>query len=182
MMMCFSKWLSATLAIALLASSAAADTVLAGKIKSINADNKTFVFTDNADKDHTAKFADDVVINRGGKEGKSDLKVGDAVSVCHDAGLLKWTAHYILVHEGTTKDSTMWHGTFKSYNADKKQLGFINSNKTDAMYAIGDATVRINMKSSTAADLSIGDQALIISNTNGDKLTTLRSVMVQRAK
>ena len=181
-MMCLKNWLGATLAIALMASSATANTVLAGKIKSVDAENKTFVFTDKADKDHTAKFADDVVINRGGKEGKSELKVGDAVSVCHDAGLAKWTAHYILVHEGTTKDSTMWHGTFKSYNADKKELGFINSNKLDAMYAIGDATVRINMKSSTPADLAIGDEALIISNTNDDKVTTLKSVMVQRVK
>ena len=180
-MMCLSKWLSATLAIALLASTAAADTVLAGKVKSINADNKTFVLTDLADKDHTVKFSDDLVINRSGKESKSNLKVGDAVSVCHDAGILKWTAHYILVHEGTTKGSTLWHGTFKSYNADRKELGFTDSNKKDAMYSIGDATVRVNMKSSTPADLTIGENALIISN-DADGRRTLTSVMVQRVK
>ena len=181
-MMSVLKWLSATLAIALLASTAAAaDTVLAGKIKSINADNKTFVFTDAADKDHTAKFAVDVVINRGGKEGKSDLKVGDSVSVCHDAGLVKWTAHYILVHEGTTKGCTLWHGTFKSYNADKKELAFTDSNKKDGMYSIGDASVRVNMKSSSAADLTIGERALIVSST-ADGKHTLSNVMVQRTK
>ena len=40
-MMCHTKWLSATLAIALMASTAAAaETVAGGKVKSINADNK----------------------------------------------------------------------------------------------------------------------------------------------
>src|ERR1700733_1668486 len=44
MMMCLKNWLSATVAIALLAGTvAAADTVAGGKVKSVNADNKTFV-------------------------------------------------------------------------------------------------------------------------------------------
>ena len=180
--MCLTKWLSATLAIALLANTAAAaDTVASGKVTSINADNKTFILTDAADKQHTLKLGDHLAINRAGKESKSDLKVGDAVSVCYDPGILTWTAHYILVHEGTTKNSTLWHGTFKSYNADKKELGFTDSNKKDAMYAIGDATVRVNMKTSAAADLTIGEHALIISN-NANGKSTLTNVMVQRAK
>ena len=60
-MMCHTKWLSATLAIALMTTAAAAaDTVAAGKVKSINADNKTFVLTDSADKDFTFKLADNL--------------------------------------------------------------------------------------------------------------------------
>ena len=180
--MCLSKWLSATLAIALLASTAAAaDTVAGGKIKSINADNKTFVLQDSAGKDFTLKLGDNLVINRAGKESKSDLKVGDAVSVCYDPGIITWTSHYILIHEGTTAKSTLSHATFKSYDSDKKQLGFTDSLKKDTMYAIGEATVRVNMKDSTAQELKIGDHALIISNT-ADGKSTLTSVMVQRAK
>lgn len=181
-MKCLTKWLSATLAIALLANTAAAaDAVAGGKVKSINADNKTFVVTDSADKDHTFKLGDDLIINRAGKESKSDLKVGDAVSVCHDGGLLKWTSHYILVHEGTTKNSTLSHGTFKSYDADKKEIAFTDSLKKDTMYSIGDAVVRVNMTGSKVGELRIGEQALLITNTAEGK-STLTSVMVQRVK
>jgi hypothetical protein len=181
-MMCLSKWLSTTLAIALLASTAAAaDTVAGGKVKSISADTKTFVLTDNAGKDFTFKLGDHLVINRAGKEGKNDLKVGDAVGVCYDPGLITWTAHYILIHEGATKDSTLSHGAFKSYDADKKQMAFTDALKKDTMYTIGAAVVRVNMKDSTPQELKIGDQALIISNTVNGK-ATLTSVMVQRAK
>ena len=64
-MMRHTKWLSAALAIALLASTAAAaDAVTSGKVKSIDADNKTFVLTDSADKDHTFHLGDKLVINR----------------------------------------------------------------------------------------------------------------------
>jgi hypothetical protein len=182
MMVHHTKWLSATLAIALFASTAAAaDTVASGKVKSINADNKTFVLTDSADKDHTFKFGDDLVVNRAGKEGKSDLKAGDSISVCYDPGVFTWTSHYILVHEGKTMKSTLWHGTFKSYDTEKKQIGFTDSLKKDDTYAIGDAMVRVNMKDSTVQELKIGDHALIISNIVDGK-TTLSSVMVQRAK
>src|ERR1051325_7179 len=108
MMMCLKNWLAATFVVALMASTAAAtDTVTNGKIKSINADNKTFVLTDSKDKDHTFKIGDNLVVNRGGKETKSDLKVGDAISVCYDPGFVTWTSHYILIHEGTTKESTL---------------------------------------------------------------------------
>lgn len=182
-MMCFTKWLSATLAIALLASTAtAADTVAVGKIKSINADNKTFVLTDGASKDFTFKIGDDLVINRAGKEGNNDLKAGDSVSVCYDPGLVTWTSHYILVHEGATSKSTLSHGTFKSYDTEKKQLAFTDSLKKETMYAIGDAMVRVNMKDSTVQDLKIGEQALLISNNSAAGASTLTSVMVQRKK
>jgi hypothetical protein len=182
MMMHHTKWLSATLAIALFASTAAAaDTVASGKVKSINADNKTFVLTDSADKDHTFKLGDELVINRAGKEGKSDLKAGDSISVCYDPGVFTWTSHYILVHEGATAKSMLSHGTFKSYDTQKKQLAFTDSLKKDTMYAIGDAMVRVNMKDSTVQDLKIGEHALLITN-NVEGKTTLASVMVRRAK
>jgi Cu/Ag efflux protein CusF len=181
-MMRQTKWLSATLAIVLFASTAAAaDTVANGKIKSIDPDKKTFVLTDSAAKEFTFKLGDELIINRAGKEGKSDLKAGDVVSVCYDPGVFSWTSHYILIHEGSTKDSTLSVATFKSYDTDKKQLSFTDSFKKDTMYPMGDATVRVNMKDSTVQELKIGDHARIISN-NVDGKATLASVMVQRAK
>lgn len=180
--MCLSKWISATLAIVLMASTAAAaDTVAGGKVKSINADNKTFVLTDSANKDFTFKLGDNLVVNRAGKESRSDLKAGDAVSVCYDKGIITWTARYILVQEGVSKDSELIRGNVKSYDVEKKELTFTNEVKKDSTYSIGEAMVRVNMAETKIGDIKIGDHALIIINT-ADGKATLRSVMVDRAK
>ena len=180
--MCLTKWLSATLVIALMANTAiAADALTAGKIKSVDVEKKTFVLTDADSKDFTFNLGDNLVVNRAGKESKSDLKVGDNVTLCYDSGVVSRTSNYILIHEGTTKNSTLSHGFFKSHDADKKQLGFTDSLKKDTMYTIGEATVRVNMKDSTPQELKIGEQALLISNTAEGK-STLTSVMVHRAK
>lgn len=180
--MCLKNWLSSTLAIALMASTAvAADTVASGKIKSINADNKTFVLTDSADKDFTFKLGDNLVVNRAGKESKSNLKAGDAINVCYDKGVFTWTAHYILVQEGKTKNWELIHGVVKSYDADKKELAFTDSIKKNSTFSMGDASVRINMIDSKIGDIKFGDQALLLVDTVEAK-STLRSVMVERAK
>jgi hypothetical protein len=182
MMMCLTKWISTTLAIALLASTAvAAEVVTSGKVKSVNADNKTFVLTDAVDKDFTFKLGDKVVINRAGKEGKADLKAGDTISVCYDNGFLTWTAHYILVREGAAKDCELIRGNVKGYDANKKELTFTDSVKKDSTYAIGKAVVRLNMEDMKIEDVKIGDHALLIVDTTKGA-TTLRSVMVERAK
>ena len=181
-MMCLTKWLSATLAIALLAGTvAAADKVAGGKVKSINADKKTFVLTDSEDKDFTFKLGDNLVVNRAGKESKSDLKAGDPISVCYDKGILNWTAHYILVQEGTSKNSELIRGNVKSYDPEKKELTFTNQIKKDSTYSMGKAMVRVNMEDTKIEDIKIGDHALIIVNTL-EGTSTLRSVMVDRAK
>ena len=182
MMMCHTKWLSATLAIALMASTAAAaETVAGGKVKSINADNKTFVLTDSADKDFTFKIGDNLVVNRAGKESKSDLKPGDAINVSYDKGIVTWTAHYILVQEGTAKNSELIRGNVKGYDADKKELTFTNESKKDATYSMGKAMVRLNMEDTKIENVRIGDHALLIVDTAKGK-STLRSVMIERAK
>jgi len=168
--------------IALMAgTAAAADTVASGKVKLINADNKTFVLTDSADKDHMFKFGDNLVVNRGGKETKSDLKAGDAISVCYDKGVFTWTAHYILVQEGTSKTSELVRGNVKSYDADKKELTFTNEFKKDSTYSMGKAMVRLNMVDSKIENVKIGDHALLIVDTVAGK-PTLQSVMVDRVK
>jgi hypothetical protein len=178
MMMCLSKWTSAAVAIALMAGTAtAADKVASGKIKSINADNKTFVLTDSADKDWTFTLGDKVMVNRAGKESKSDLKSGDPISVCYDKGTLTWTAHYILIHEGTSKSCTLIQGNVKSYDAAKKELTFTNDVSKDSTYSTGKATVRLNMTDSTMDNVKIGDHALLI--VDGP---ALQSVMINRVK
>jgi Cu/Ag efflux protein CusF len=182
MMMCHTKWLSATLAIALLASAAAAaDTVAGGKVKSINADNKTFVLTDSAAKDVVITFGDNLVVNRAGKESKSDLKAGDTINICYDKGDFVSKAHYILVQEGTSKNSELIRGNVKSYDADKKELTFTNEVKKDSTYSMGKAQVRVNMEDAAIENVKIGDNALLIVDTVAGK-STLQSVMVDRAR
>ena len=69
-----SKWVSAAAAVVLLAgTSAAGDAVYAGKVKTINADKKEVVLTADG-KDTTFKLADNVVVNRGGKESQERPK------------------------------------------------------------------------------------------------------------
>jgi len=183
-MMCLTKWLSATMAIALLASSAAAaDSVASGKVKSINADDKTFVLTDSAAKDFTFKLGDHAIVNRAGKESKNGLKAGDSINVCYnyEKGASPWTAHYILVQEGTSKHSKLIRGSVKNYDADKKELTFTNEIKKDSTYPIGKAMVRRNMEDTTIENVKTGDHALLIVNTIEGR-STLQSVMVDRAK
>lgn len=180
LMKSFTKCISAALAIALLAGTAIADdTVSAGKIKSINADNKTFIVTDAADKDRMFTLGDHLVVNRGNKEGKNDLKAGDVVSICHSKDPLTLTAHYILVQDGTTKKSELVRGNVKSYDADNKKLVFTGENGKSSTFSMGDARVRLNMKDSKVEDVKIGDHALLIVEMIEDT-PTLRSVMVDR--
>jgi hypothetical protein len=169
-------------AVVLLAgTSPAADTVSAGKVKSIHADKKEFVMTDSAGKDWTFKLGDKVVINRGGKESQSDLKVGDPVNVMYSKGVLTWTAHYILVQEGDTKNCELVYGTVKSYDGDKKQLAFTDEARKDRTFDLGDAKVQLNTKPGKIDDVKIGDHFLAIVEKAGDKLT-LKSLIIERSK
>ena len=177
-----SKWLSAAVAIAVFAGTvAAADTTVGGKIKSINAQKKTFVVTGFDDKDNTFTFDDKLVVNGDGKETKSDLKVGDPIFICYEKGLTTWTAHYILVQEGKFKKCELIQGNVMAYDADKKELSFTNLSKQTTTYALGKAPVRLNMEDFKIEDVKIGDSALLIVDM-ADGKSTLRSVMIKRAK
>ena len=176
----FMKWVGAVAAIVLMTgAAAAADTLIAGKIKSVNAEKKQFVLTDTAGKDNKIKFADDVVINRGGKESGTDLKVDDAVSVCYAKGTLTWTAHYILVKEGDTKDYQLVRGSFKNFDADKKEFTITDVDGKDWTHGMAEAKVRLNMQDSKIEDVKIGDSVLAIVEQIGDKMT-LKGVMASR--
>ena len=176
----FTQWFRAMAAIVLLAGPAvAADAVAAGKVKGINSEKKEFVLTDNAGKDWTIKLGDSVVINRGGKESKSDLNAGDPINVCYDKGVFTWTAHYILVQEGDTKNCQLVHGPVRNYDADKKELTFTAQEGKDWTFPMGDAKVRLNREDSKIGDVKIGDQALAIVEKVGEG-TTLKCLMIER--
>jgi hypothetical protein len=176
----FTKWFSGPVALVLLASTvAASDTIIAGKIKSINAGKKEFVLTDGASKDHTFELGAAVVISHDGKESPSDLKANDTVSVCYDKGTLTWTAHYILVQEGNAKNFQLRHGSFKNYDSDKKTFTYTDAEGKDWTYAMNGANVRLNMQPSKIEDLKIGDATLAVVDEVGAK-TTLKDLMGSR--
>ena len=182
-MLSFCKWFSAVAAIVLFVGpSSAADAILAGKVKSVNAEKKSFVVTDAAGKDHSLKLDDHVTINRSNKESSAELKAGDAVNVCHDNGTLSWTAHYILVQDGETKNCVLVRCTIKSYDAAKKQIIFTDTaDNHDWTFALGTAAVRLNGKDTNPTNLKIGDNAVaIIDRTMGADRGTLSSILAWR--
>ena len=150
-----------------------------GKVKSVNADNKEFVLADGGGKEWTFRLGGDVVINRGGKEGATDLKAGDAVVVCSANGTTSGTAHYILVKEGDTKDCKLVRGTFKNYDAAKREFTYSEKGDQDKTYSMGDANVRLNMKASRIEDIKSGDNTLAIVEWVGDKVN-VKSLMFSR--
>jgi hypothetical protein len=164
----------------LLASPAvAAEHIVAGKVKSIDAGKTQFVLTDSADKEYKITLGKDVVVNRGGKEGKSNVKVDDTVDVFYDTGVLASTAKYILVREGDAKNSGLVRGTVKRYDGDKKELVFTDPDKKDWTFATAGAKVRLDKEDSQFTEVKIGDRALAIVDTVGDKVT-LKTLMVHR--
>jgi hypothetical protein len=172
-------WFGAMAAIVMMAGTAVADeAVSAGKVKAVNAEEKNFVLTDSAGKDWTIKLGDAVVINRGGTESQSDLNAGDAVNVCYDKGLVTWTARYILVQEGDTKNCELVHGTLKNYDVDKKQVTFTDHKDKDWTFPMSDVKVRLNKEESKIEDIKIGDRALAIVEKDGDA-TTLKCMMFE---
>ena len=174
-----SQWLCAMGAFVVLAGPAmAADAIAVGKIKAVKAEKKELVLTDSEGKDFTIKLGDNVVINRGGKESQSDLNAGDPVNVCYDKGLLTWTAHYILVQEGNTKNCELVHGTLKNYDVDKKEVTFTDHREKDWTFPMGSAKVRLNKHDSKIEDIKIGDRALGIVEKDGDT-TTLKCLMFE---
>ena len=80
---------------------------------------------------------------------------------------MTWTAHYILVQEGDTKNCELVHGTVKSYDVDKKQVTFTDHRDKDWTFPMGDAKVRLNREDSKIEDIKIGDRALAIVEKDG---------------
>lgn len=176
----FLKSASALLGVVLLAGGgAAADALTTGTVKSIDAGKKEFVLHDATGKDVKIKLGSAVVINRGGKESEGGLNENDTVAVCFDKGTFTWTAHYILVQEGTSKNWKLLHGTFKGYDPGKKLLSFTDAGGTDLAFGWGDGHVRLNGKDARVENVKIGDKTLVVVETNRDTMT-LKAVLVER--
>ena len=158
----------------------AAHALSTGKVKAVNVDQNEFVLTEaGGGKEWTFKLGGDVVINRGGNESPSGLKTDDVVVVCSANGTASRTAHYILVKEGNTKDWKLVRGTFKNYDAAKREFTYSETGGRDKTYPMGDASVRLNMKASRIEDIKTGDNTLAIVERVGDKVN-LKELMFSR--
>jgi len=176
----FIRWLAPVAVILVLGGvAAAAETVAGGKVKSVNADKKEFVLTDDAGKDWTFKLGEDLLVNRGGKEGKSDLSAGDSIYVCYDKGVVTWTAHYVLVQDGATKTSQLIKGRFKNYDEGRKEITITDDEKNDLKFSLGKADVKVNRSDRRIDDVKIGEDVVLIVAKEGDK-NVLKTVMVHR--
>lgn len=176
------KWILIAVAAALTAGgAAAADTIAAGTVKSIDSDKKTFVLTDTANKEHMFKIGDKFVVNRAGDVSKGGLKAGDAVNVCYEDSDTPWVSHYVLVQEGDSKGSMLIRGKVKGYDAEKKELTFTSDAKENGTYALGEAKVSFKGEDAKIGNVKIGDAAMLIVQTTDGKLT-VKCIMVDRAQ
>jgi len=172
----------AVLTVLFLASAAtAAETIAKGKVKSVDATKKEFVFTDTAvGKDFTIKLSDKTVLNRGGKESKSELVPGDFVYLDYEKGVLTWMAKYILVREGDSKDWELTRGKVKGYEGEKQYLTVTDDAGADLTYRASDAKAWINNKEHKFEDLKIGEPVLMVLAREKTGVAHLKWVMIER--
>lgn len=184
--MCQTKWYGAMLAFALLTgietSAPAQETklkfddlhVTSGRVKSVDAAKRTFLLEGNK---QMFRLGTNAVILRDDRLEqflKLELRSGDDVSIFDQAAASNLSS-YIMVKQGTTKNSTMKLGIIKSTNA-KKGTVSINFGKIDIDYPAAEVRVFVNRRNSKADDLRMGEQAIIV--ISGTK--TLTHVIVDR--
>jgi hypothetical protein len=178
-----SKWVVAALALAVAAAvtapARAEERVYRDKVKSVNAEKKTFVMADEKGKDFTYKLADDCIINRGEK-GVADLKEKDDVTILYDAGLTGSTVKYVLVHTDKNKDKDLARGALKTYDDGKKELTVTEGNGKDRVFKAGDdVKVQLTGKEAKLADLKLGDKLTIVFE-GKDTKTTADEIVAER--
>jgi len=175
-------WGGAILAVLVLASAAsAAGHIAAGQVKGIDAEKREFVLTDAAGKDFTFKLSDRTMMNRGGSESQSDLKPGDSIFVCYQKGLLTWTARYILIRDGASKNWELAHGKLKGYDAERQNFTYTSDDGKDMTHSAAFARVWVNNHEVAFDDLQIGESVLLVVAREGGKTNLLR-VMSERAE
>jgi Cu/Ag efflux protein CusF len=139
--------------------------VTQGKIKSVTADKKEFVFTDKDGKDWTMVVADDARIRLADKDLKlNDLKAGEEVAIIYEKKGDKLMAHAV-------SNGDVTRGKVKSASADTKEVVFTDKDGKDWTLTLADgARIRLSDKDAKVTDLKAGDQVDIIYEKKGDKL------------
>jgi Cu/Ag efflux protein CusF len=161
------KWVVVVLALALLFAFAAPSFAEAthGKIKSVAADNKEFVFTDKDGKDWTFQLTDDARIRLGTKDLKlADLKTGQEVAIIYDKQDNKLMARVI-------REGDVAQGKIKTVAADNKEFVFTDKDGKDWTFQLSDdSRIRLADKDLKLNDLKTGDEVAVIYEKQGAKL------------
>jgi Cu/Ag efflux protein CusF len=174
-------WLPFTLVLALsaLISSAAP---AADKIKSVAADQKQFVITNQEGKDITLTLADNArIFLPEGKDGSiKDLKAGQNVSFLWEEKGGKYFATAVLENSGNYKDAMLASVSYKAAGTAEGEFVVTDTTKKDWTLQVADkGKVTLNSKASKLSELKAGDKVILIFEKKGDKLSAL-SVFTDR--
>jgi len=164
---------------AFVANLGAAESIAIGKIKSVELEKRDFILTDEMGKDRTVKYDEDTIINRGGRDGQSDLKANDAVCIYYETTGLMWRANYILIQEGESKNWSLGHGTVKSNDSEKKEITYTDDKGRSWTYSTVSVPVFINRAEAKVESIKVGERVMALLQKAGDQ-TTLKSLYVTR--
>jgi Cu/Ag efflux protein CusF len=159
------------LCLAICAPAAAAD-----KIKSVSADQKQFVITNQEGKDITLNLADNVrIFLPDGKDGSAkDLKAGQNVSFLWEEKGGKFFATAVVENRGNYKDAMLAQATLKSVGAGGSEFVVTDAaNKEWTLQMADKGKVALNNKESKLSDLKAGDKVTLIFEKKGAKLNAL---------
>jgi Cu/Ag efflux protein CusF len=148
----------------------------ADKIKSVSANDKQFVVTNQEGKDITLHLADDArIFLPKGKDGSlSDLKAGQKVSYLWQEKDGKYFATAILEHSGDYQDAMLAQATLKEVGATGNEITVTDTNKKDWAFQMADnGKVTLNNKSIKLSELKSGDKVILIFAKKGEKLQAL---------
>jgi len=167
-------WLIPALALALMVlicAPAAAD-----RIKSVSADQKEFVVTNQDGKDVTLQIEDNTrIILPDGKDATAkDLKAGQNVSYLWEDKAGKHVATAVLENRGIFKDAMLANVTIKTLGADGAGFVATDSAKKEWTFQMADKTkVSVNNKAAKLTDLKAGDKAILVYEKKGATLSAL---------
>jgi Cu/Ag efflux protein CusF len=147
----------------------------ADKIKSVSADQKEFVITNQEGKDVALHLADNArIFLPDGKEGSAkDLKAGQEVSFLWEEKGGKYIATAVLENRGNLKDALLASVTVKKAGADGEVVVTDSTNKDWTLQMADKAKVSVDKKEAKASDLKQGDKAIIVYEKKGAKLSLL---------
>jgi Cu/Ag efflux protein CusF len=148
----------------------------ADKIKSVSANDKQFVVTNQEGKDVTLHVADDArIFLPKGKDGSlSDLKAGQKVSYLWQEKGGKFFATAVLENSGDYEDALLAQATLKEVGAKGNDIVVTDTNKKDWTLQMADnGKVTLNNKSTKLSELKSGDKVILIFAKKGDKLQAL---------
>jgi hypothetical protein len=158
---------------------AAAEAVATGTVKSVDLGKREFILTDSMGKDRTVEYDEEMIVNRGGRDGQSELKTNDAICLYYEPGGLVWSANYILVQEGDTRNWSIGHGNVKSNETEKKEIAFIDDQGRKWTYSTDGVPVFVNRTKSKIESIKVGEHVMALQQKAGDR-TTLKGLYITR--